>query len=202
MKHQAPLSSFQGNSTFQPSKTSLKVGIWSFFGIWMLEFGAFLSLPAEPTREYQLKAVFLYNFTQFIEWPTNAFENKESPLVLGVLGSDPFGALLEETVRNEQVQGRRLELKRYRTLAEIKTCHILYIGQSEARRLDRALEGLKGKPVLTVSDIAGSVLRGVMIEFVTERNRVRLRINPEAAKGSGLTLSSKLLRASEVVSSP
>ena len=90
----------------------------------------------------------------------------------------------------------------YPFFAHTLTCHILYIGQSETKRLDRLLEGLKGKPVLMVSDIAGSVAHGVMIEFVTERNRVRLRVNPEAAKAAGLTLSSKLLRASEVVSSP
>jgi hypothetical protein len=83
---------------------------------------------------------------------------------------------------------------------EIQNCHILYISQSEASELDHVLEFLKGKPVLTVSDIEGSAPRGVMIRFVTEKNKIRLRINLETARAANLTLSSKVLRAAEIVS--
>jgi hypothetical protein len=90
-------------------------------------------------------------------------------------------------------------VERYRKVEEIKTCHILYIGQSEASHLDQVLATLKGKPVLTFSDIESSALRGVMVRFVPERNKIRLRINVEAARAADLTISSKVLRAAEIV---
>ena len=143
----------------------------------------------------------MFNFAQFTEWPPTAFEDKASPLVIGVLGADPFGGILDDTVRNEVVQGRRLVVERYRKVEEIKTCHILYIGASEANRLDHHLAMLKGKPVLTVSDIEGSAPRGVMIRFYPESNKIRLRINLDAARAANLTLSAKLLKAADVVGS-
>lgn len=114
-------------------------------------------------------------------------------------GADPFGKVLDDTVRNEAVRGHRLVVERYRTLEEMKTCHMLYIAQSEAGHLDQVLAALKGKPVLTFSDIEGSAPRGVMVRFVPERNKIRLRINVEAARAADRTISSKVLRASEIV---
>jgi hypothetical protein len=152
---------------------------------------------AETARAYQIKAAFIFNFAQFTEWPEGAFDDKEAPLVIGIFGSNPFGDVLEDTVRNEVVHGRRLVVERYTKLAEIKRCHILYIGQSEVDRVENIRDQLKGKPVLTVSDIENSGARGVVIELVTTQNRIRFRINLEAAKQANLTLSSKLLRAGE-----
>jgi hypothetical protein len=152
----------------------------------------------ETSREYQIKAAFLYNFSQFAEWPPEAFPDKDSPLVIGVLSSlDPFGGFLDETVRNESVQGRRLQVKHFTRVAEMQSCHILYIGQSEAKRLEQVVETMKGKPVLTVSDITDSVSRGVMIGFVPGRNKIRFKINAAGARAANISLSSKLLRAAE-----
>jgi hypothetical protein len=168
------------------------------FGGW--SFSAFPQPAAtQPSREYKIKAAFLFNFAQFTEWPAKAFADKEAPLVFGVLGRDPFGSILDDTLRGEQVQGRRLLIQRYSKVEEIKSCHILYIGQSEANNLDPILTALKDKPVLTVSDIEGSAWRGVMIRFLTERNKIRFRINLAVVRAANLTLSSKLLRAAEVI---
>jgi hypothetical protein len=155
----------------------------------------------QTSREYQLKAVFLYNFAQFTDWPTNAFASTNSPIVIGVLGADPFGSALEDTVRGEIVHGRRLVVEHYRRADEIRTCHILFISQSETRTLEQQLDILKGKPVLTVSDIEQSAFRGAMIRLVTEKNKIRLRVNLDAVKASNLVISSKLLRAAEIVPS-
>jgi len=158
-----------------------------------------LPAPAQISREYQIKAVFLFNFAQFTEWPASAFPAQDTSLIIGILGTDPFGKSLEDTVRDERVRGRRIEIRHYRAVEEIKICHILYISQSEATRLENILAVLKGKPVLTVSDIENAANRGTMIRFVTEHNRIRLRINPNAVKAAGLNLSSKVLRAAELV---
>jgi hypothetical protein len=154
---------------------------------------------AENPTEYQIKAVFLFNFAQFVDWPGEAFADADAPLVIGVLGGNPFGSTLEEAVHNETIKSRRLVVQRYRRVEDIAACHILFIDNSEAGNLDQIVAALHGRSVLTVSDISGSAQRGVMIRFVTEKNKIRLRINLDAAKAAHLVISSKLLRPAEIV---
>jgi hypothetical protein len=155
-----------------------------------------LELPVQSasTPEYQVKAIFLFNFAQFVEWPPTAFPDRQTPLVIGILGQDPFGAYLDETVRGEKVNNRPLTIRRYRRVEEIQTCHVLFISRSEEGRLDQILASLKYRKILTVADGDSAAQSSVMIRFVTQQNKIRLRINPEAAKAANLTISSKLLR--------
>jgi hypothetical protein len=155
------------------------------------------SAPGFEPREYQIKAVFLFNFAQFVEWPQAAFADARSPFVVAILGDDPFGTALEETVRGERLNGRSLAVIRSSRIEDIVGCHILFISRSEAGRLEEILSALKGRSILTVSDIEGFSRQGGMIQFVTENNKVRLRINNDAARSAGLTISSKLLRPSQ-----
>jgi uncharacterized protein DUF4154 len=165
-----------------------------------LTHGGGLAAQSAPTPEYRLKAVFLFNFAQFVEWPASAFSEADAPLVIGVLGDDPFGAYLDETVRGERVNDRPLTVRRYRRVEEIGACHILFITRSEQGHLDQILDSLKGRSVLTVSDFVGFASHGGMIGFATEQNRIRLRVNLEAARAANLTISSKLLRPAQIVS--
>jgi hypothetical protein len=164
-----------------------------------LTHGSGLAAQSGPTPEYRLKAVFLFNFAQFVEWPASAFPEPGTPLVIGVLGEDPFGAYLDETVRGERVDDRALTVRRYRRGEEIGACHILFISRSEQGHLDQLLDSLRGRSVLTVSDAERFASRGGMIRFVTEQNRIRLRVNLEAARAANLTISSKLLRPAQIV---
>jgi len=168
---------------------SLLVGA-GLFGSW--------SARAAPTPA-QVEAVFLFNFSQFVDWPQHAFANERSPLVVGVLGSDPFGAALDDVVRGEVVNGRTLEVHRYQRVEEVTGCHILFISRSERPRLGQIFAYLKGRSVLTVSDLEDFARQGGMIRFVLMEDKVRLRINLEAAKAAGLTISSKLLRPAQIV---
>ena len=156
-------------------------------------------LAAAALQEYQVKAVFLFNFSQFVEWPADAFETADSPLTIGVLGKDPFGHFLDDTAKGELVNGRPLVVRRYRTIDEVDRCHILFISGSEGPRAGPIFLGLKGRSVLTVRDWEGSTNEGGVVLFLVERGRVRLRINLEAAKDAKLSISSKLLRAAETV---
>jgi hypothetical protein len=152
------------------------------------------------SKEHQVKAIFLFNFTQFVEWPPAAGADAQKPFVIGVLGDDPFGAYLDDAVRGERVNGRPLAVERFRRLDEAKACQILFISRSETSKLVPNLEGLKGRGILTVSEITDFGRRGGMIEFVNEKGKIRLKINVEAAKAARLTISSKLLRPAEIVS--
>lgn len=155
--------------------------------------------PATPTAEYQVKAAYLFNFGQFVEWPLQAYDSPSAPFVIGVVGDDPFGSTLDEVVAGESLGGRPLVVKRFRKAEDISACNILFIGRSEAARLDETLKALKGRSVLTVTDIAGAERRGAIIVLVNDNNRIRMRINVAAAKASNLVISSKLLRPAEVV---
>jgi YfiR/HmsC-like len=156
-------------------------------------------LAAAPS-EYQVKAVFLFNFSQFVEWPAQSLGPSAAPFSICIVGEDRFGAQLEATVQGENVQGHPFIVKRYAHPAAIESsCQILFIDNSEAAQLDSITGALGGHAVLTVSDIEHSAEHGAMIQFTNDRNRLRLRINVAAAKSAGLTISSKLLRPAEII---
>jgi hypothetical protein len=166
----------------------------------LLLLGGFdASAQIAVSKEYQVKAVFLFNFAQFVEWPASAFADASSPIVIGVLGEDPFGAYLDETVRGEKVDNRPLAVQRYRRVDEIKVCHILFISRSEGSQLEQILASLKARRLLVVGDSDDFARRGGMIRLATVQNKIRLIINVEAAKTASLTISSKLLRSAELV---
>ena len=175
--------------------------VWLVISVLLLSRGVASPAPTPTSPEYQLKAVFLFNFAQFVEWPPTAFPEAKAPLVIGVLGEDPFGPYLDETVRGEKVNNRPLVVQRFRRVEEIKTCHVLFVSRSERERLGQILPSLKGRNILTVGDAEDFAVRGGMIRFVTEKNKIRLRINVDAAKTADLTISSKLLRPAEIVTS-
>jgi hypothetical protein len=152
-----------------------------------------------PSAEYQLKAVFLFNFAQFVEWPAQAYRDAQAPLVIGILGEDPFGAFLDRLVRGEKVGDRPLIVRRFQRVDDITECHILFISRSEAPTLSQVLGRLKGRSLLTVSDVDTFTRQGGIVRFVTENGKIRLRINVEAAKACELTISSKVLRPAMIV---
>jgi hypothetical protein len=162
----------------------------------LLAAGLLLGRPAlaEPTAQ-QVEAVFLFYFSQFVDWPATAFAGDRSPIVIGVLGEDPFDGTLDQAVAGERVNGRPIVVRRLKSITDAPGCHILYISSSEAAELPQILSTLKGRNVLTVSDLSHFVESGGMIRFVLIDQHVRLRINAQAAQAAGLTLSSKLLRA-------
>jgi hypothetical protein len=167
-------------------------------------FALFAVLLLAPSRaatpgEYQVKAVFLYNFSRFVEWPETTFADPKSPFVVGVFGFDPFGAVLDEAVRGESVRGHPLVVRRVRNAAEAADCQILFIHHSERERLTEVLSAVDKRSVLTVSDIENAAKHGVMIRFVMENGRIRMRINAEVAREADLVISSNLLRSAEIV---
>jgi len=157
--------------------------------------------PAQApiSAENQIKAVFLFNFAQFLAWPQNAFQTAKSPIVIGVLGEDPFGPYLDRVVQGEKIGGRSLVVRRYRQVEDVAECHILFVSRSEAGRLDRIISQMRGRAILTVGDMEGFAIRGGMVRFTTESGKIRLRINVAAAHAAGLTISSKLLAHATIV---
>ena len=149
--------------------------------------------------EYQVKAAFLYNFARFVEWPADAFPDARTPILLGILGDDPFGGALEQTVKGKTVNGRELVLRRLTRVEDLKGFHMLFVSSSEARHLPQILESLRGKCVLTVGETEGFAQAGGVINFTLEENKVHFEINLNTAERAHLKISSKLLALAKVV---
>lgn len=155
---------------------------------------------AQPT-EYQIKAAFIYNFARFVEWPAEAFASTNSPMVIGVLGKNVFEDSLERTIDGKAIKGHPLQFKAFNSPEEATNCHVLFISTSEKNRLPKILARLQGTSILTVTENTDTfTANGGMINLVIVEDKVRFQINNDAAKKSGLIISSKLL--SLAVNSP
>ncbi len=153
-----------------------------------------VSLAAPPPGEYEVKAAFLYNFARFVEWPAQA--QTSGAVTLCILGADPFGADAD-MIAGKPVGQARLRVKRVSD-DQAAACQILFVASSERARLDRVLDEVKGRPVLTVGDSPGFAERGAVLNFYLEQNKVRFEVNIDAARRTGLVISSRLLRLARV----
>ncbi len=146
--------------------------------------------PAAPAEglEYRIKAAFLFNFLKFVEWPAPA--NDSSPWVIGILGHDPFGDAIDQIVRGKMLNGRKVEVRRYVRVGEVRDCNILFIGRAEFER-----SGTPMQPgLLTVGESPGFLKAGGAVNFYLEDNRVHFEIRAEVARFAGLHVSSQLLK--------
>lgn len=152
-------------------------------------------------KEYQIKAVFLLNFANFVAWPESAFEDKNSLFQICIFGVDPFGVFLDLSTEGQTTRdGRTIRVSRIQdNLQEIRACHIVFISDSEQNNLRIIFERISDLPILTVSDIDQFVKRGGMIEFFNRGSRIRLGINPDAVREKSLIANANLLNLSQII---
>ncbi len=152
---------------------------------------------AEPPTARQVEAAFLLNFTKFIEWPSSAFNDSASPLVICVLGDDPFGRTLDKLVEGEVVNGRKLAAERIARAPAPKSCQVLYISSSE-KNIPALISALE-PGVLTVGDGASFLFDGGTIAFIVEGRHVRFDVSQRAASKASLSISARLLSVARFV---
>lgn len=148
--------------------------------------------------EEQVKAVFIYNFTKFIDWPANSFNHPEPAFVIGVVGNQSISPFLQEAIAGELAAGRPILIKHFASAREIKNCHILYIGSEDPDRVKAIIAQTQNQSILTVSDSPNFLRWGGMVRFYTEKGKIRLEINSDAAKSAGIRISSKLLSVASI----
>lgn len=171
----------------------------ALFLAWVLAIAGHAPVGAQPDArltEYQVEAAFLYHFAKYVTWPPRAFASPEEPIVIGVLGIDPFGDDLVRTVAREKpVQGRMFRVAQSHSAAELARCQILFISASEEGRLAQHFTALQraNSAALTVGESAEFLDAGGMVRFVVENKKVRFEINARAAEAAGISISSKLL---------
>ena len=154
-----------------------------------------------PVDEYQVKAAFIYNFAKFVQWPANAFQRPSDPISICLLGQDPFGSSLDDTVANRTIDGRSLTIRRLANVKQVAGCHVLFIGSAEDKRLPSVVAGIRATGVLTIGDSDFSGADDVVINFKLESGKVRFDINVDAAEREKLRISSRLLSLAHIVES-
>lgn len=146
--------------------------------------------------QYDIEAVYLYNFAKFVRWPAGS---PGPELNICVAGQKIYVDTLTAVVAGERIDTRALSVRAIQRPEEAAGCDILFLDASAKERMDSLLAAVAGKPVLTVSDVPGFLDRGGMIQFVVLDNRVRFSIDLRPAARSGLALSSELLKVAVAV---
>lgn len=158
-----------------------------------------LPLHADITKEYQVKAAFLYNFTKFVEWPPARFADATSPIVIGVLGKNPFGDELEKVARDRKVNGRSITIVHLPTGGDVRPMHVVFIAAGEESLVEKQIGALVSAGVLVVGDSKRFLALGGTVTFTTEDDKVRFTINVAAAEQGGLKISAQLQKLATVV---
>lgn len=143
--------------------------------------------------EYKVKAVFIYNFTRFVEWPAEKFNDASAPFIIGVYGKDAVSKFLEEAVAGETLQGRPIQVQKISNLQNINNCHLVFLSNSEKDEMKAFISEAGNNGILTVSDADKFTENGGMIRLFTRHGKIGIQINAEKARAAGLGISSKLL---------
>lgn len=151
------------------------------------------AVSGDAPSENDLKAAYLFKFAKFVEWPNGAFSNAESPIVIGILGDDPFGRKFDEGIKGKTAQERTVVIKRIRSAEAAAGCHILFISSSEESQMEEILEALKDRNILTAGETDRFNRQGGIVRFYVQGRHVLFEINPSAAKRAGLKINAELL---------
>ena len=168
-----------------------------YLSIMLLLCNAVVSAQTSP--EYQVKAAFVYNLTHFVEWPPQAYPNNNSPIIIGVLGKNPFGNVLKEMVAGERIGGHPLVVIHFTDVEKAKYCHLLYVNFEAKTEIVAVMNRLRGHNILMVSDAPGFAKMGGMVRLFTKNDKINIEINLEEARKERLQISSKLLKLAQIV---
>ncbi|HTV01824.1 MAG TPA: YfiR family protein [Luteitalea sp.] len=154
---------------------------------------------ATALDEYAVKAAFIYQFIQFVEWPSEVFADPAANIVVGIVGDDPFDEHLRRTTEGRTAQGRRIVVRTVRHGDQLRQCHLLFVSASEEARIPDLLRTLGTANVFTVGDTPGFAQAGGTLNFVMEAARVKFEVNIVAAERARIRISSKLLHVARIV---
>lgn len=157
--------------------------------------------PVYPA--YNVKAGLIRLFAQYVDWPAEAFANPTDSVVIGVLGDNPFGEVLESTVQGLKSHGRPLEVRYVKTAEEAVKCQVVFIAQWQKRDEALWLRALRGKPVLTVTESEQGIAHGAVLSFVLDKTangtKVKFDASLPAAREAGLQISARMLQTARKV---
>lgn len=159
---------------------------------WLLA-STFAWAQTRPPTPEEVEAAYLYQFGRYVEWPADSPAGGDAFFIC-ILGTDPFGATLDDLVADKTINDRSVAVRRILGPRESAGCRILFVSPSEDNRVPAILSALKGSAIVTVGRGAQFTRRGGMIAFTSEERKVRFIVNLAASEAAGLRLSSQLLR--------
>ena len=151
-----------------------------------------------PLPEYNVKAAFLLNVAKYANWPSQSFADPAAPIVLGILGDDPFGAALDRLVHVRVINDRKITVRRSKRVADLRGAHVVFISASESDRASAICASLSESGSLCIGDNEASAAF-TAINFSLENGRVVFSVNLAAVKRSNVAISSKLLHLAKSV---
>lgn len=155
--------------------------------------------PDTDPKEYQVKAAFLTHFIKYTTWPKSAFESKDSPFVLLVVGDDPFGAHIDKVMEKVRGAGRPVRVLRAKDTEDLPSAHMIFLAKSHAKELGAVLAGSAKTATLIVGDTEGLAADGAHINLFLDKNRLGFEVNTDAVKRSKLSISSEMLKLARIV---
>ncbi len=172
--------------------------------LWLMFLpAAATALNASTAPEYSIKAGDILLFTRYVEWPESAFATADEPIVICVLGADPFGPLLDQTIAGQHSQRRPLSVRRIPDAEAATGCHVLFIGSPASPRTRQWLDALADQPVLTIAEDPAALEHGAALCFVSEfesgQKRIRFEASLPSMQRAGLSASSQMLVAARKV---
>jgi hypothetical protein len=150
--------------------------------------------PPQRPPEYQVKAEYIYGFTQYIEWPSSTWADADAPFRICIAGADPFGALMDRVVKGEKTQGHPFLVDRLAADADLARCQIVFLGSEETARPSAVLKALSSTSTLTIGESRQFLDAGGAVALVMDSGRVRFDVNLRSAQIKDLRFSSKVLR--------
>jgi len=177
---------------------------------WVWRLGAIIAvltaaLPCRadaPTREYQVKAAFIYNFTAFVQWPDSAFASKDSSFVVATIGTDSFDGALEQAMTGKSVAGHSIVVQHFSSGDNMSSCQLLFVPASEDSSLNNLFAKLNSQPILTVGESEAFSSAGGAIRFFVEDKKMRFEIDPDSINSAGLKVSAKLMKLARIYKKP
>ena len=166
----------------------LKLGCGLILGVMLLA-----NVDGQKADEYQVKAAFLCNFANFVEWPSSTYRSPSDPFFVCVLGRNPFANALEGLAAGRSVDGHPFAVRYLPDVQQVNSCQILFVSSSERLRYRSILDSLKTSSVLSVGDTSDFVAEGGVVGLPVENGKVRVEIDNHAARRRNLRVSAHLL---------
>jgi hypothetical protein len=145
-----------------------------------------------------IKAAYLFNFAQFVEWPVDAVP-AGAPLAVCIVNDAAVATALEQTIKGRTVDGHPLAVIRLAPGATMPTCHVIYLTGPDKKYSGNLIGALNGRLVLTVSDAPRFARTGGMVELFLEGGRMKIAVNVDALQRGGVKLSSRVLQLAIIV---
>jgi hypothetical protein len=168
------------------------------FGCLLLLLAGLVLVPVRgpgqehPLDEYTVKAALLFNIVKYTDWPPQAFPSSDDPIVIGVLGDDPFGATLDRIVEGRSINGRPIVIRRATGTAPLEGAHLIFVSASQPQA-PQDCAALERAGILTVGDTEFTA-GYTAVNISLDGDKITFTVDLARSRRIGASISSQLLK--------